>query len=315
MLPERYSLRELLNIAETSARLSVRTQYACQVVGVSEDGRFVDLIHNSLEWAACPDGDTTLINEFGQDVLCAPTKPWTLTDVPVEEPYLRGQWNIKTRPRIGDKGILSVFYHDIGALKEKGGFQAPATLRVMPIESASWRPGLPNHADVNAESEPYASDDEFEITGNDVSIKLTAPNNSDSSVNRKLDVKVGGVTLEIKVPQSGNPTVTFNAPNAAVNVTADTANINLSGNATVTAPTTTLNSNVSVNGTLNVSGATTLGATLEVTGMVQGEDFTTTTGAVLGTHTHMVSATGAFAAGAPAGPTSDPLGKVPTPSA
>ena len=299
MLPEKYSLRELLNITETNARLAVRTQYACEVVGVSPDGRFVDLIHNSLEWTACPDGDTTLINEYGQDVLCAPTKPWTLTDVPVEQPYLRGQWSIRTRPRIGDKGILSVFYHDTTALKEKGGFQAPATLRVMPIESASWRPGLPNHANVNNESEPYPSDDEWEIQGNDVSVKLTAPNDSESTADRKLDVTVGGVTLSIVVPQSGDPTVTFNAPNAAVNVTAGTANVNLTDSATITAPTTTINGNVTVDGSLEVSGAATLSATLDVTGMVTGQDFTTATGIVLGTHIHSGVMTGPNNTGTP----------------
>lgn len=264
--PIRYSSEEMLGITEINARNSVHTQYACQVVRVSEDGRFVDVVHNALEWAACPDGDVVLLNSYGQQVVCSPTKPWTLCDIPVEQAYVRGQWSIRTRPRVGDKGILSVFYHDIRSIKEKGGFQAPSTLRVMAIDSASWRPGLPNHADVNSESGTYPSDDEWEIQGNDVSLKFTAPNDADSTANRQLDVKVGGVTLSIVVPQSGNPTVTFNAPNAAVNVTADTANINLSGSATVTAPTTTLNSNVTIGGSLTVTQATTLQSTLDVTG-------------------------------------------------
>lgn len=298
-LPARLSLEQIIGMAEVSARASVRTQYACQVVRVSDDGRFVDLVHNLLEWKTCPDGDVILKNGYGQEILCAPVKPWIVTDIPVEQPYLRGQWNLRVRPRVGDKGILSVFYHDIANLKESGGFQTPAGLRTMQIDSASWRPGLPNHADVNNESGPYPSDDEWEISGNDVSLKFSAPNDSESTADRQLDVQVGGVMLEIKVPQNGDPTVTFKAPNGAVNVEAKTANINLSDSATITASTATINGDISVNGTLNVAGATTIGATLKATGMVTGQDFTTATGVVVGTHVHSGVMTGPNNTGTP----------------
>ena len=261
--PEQYSLENLLNITAIKGKVSVRTQYACQVIKVSEDGRFVDLVHNTLEWAAGADGEKVLKNSYGRDVLCSPTKPWVVTDIPVEQPYVRGQWKIRTRPKVGDRGILSVFYHDTSSLKEKGGFQAPDAIRVMAIDSASFRPGLPNHADVNAEGTPYPSDDEWELVGNGVSVKMTSPDGDSESPN-KMEVNVGSVNFTITVPQSGNPTVTFNIPDGAINVNAQTANI--------TATTTTVDGNLVVTGDIDATG--------EVTGK----------GIALSTHTHLINA-------------------------
>lgn len=290
--PARWSIDNLLETAVIKGRTSVKTQYACQVIAVSEDGRFVDVVHNNLEWQACADGDTLKINEYGKDTLCAATKPWIVCDIPVEETYERGQWKVRSRPRIGDKGILSVFYHDIKTLKDKGGFQAPDAIRVMAIDSASWRPGLPNHADVNASPE-YPSDDEWELNGNGVKIKLTSPVDGDSQSPNKMDVTVGTVQFTITVPQDGTPTVTFNAPDGAITVNAKTANVNLTDSATLTTPTTTVDGNVSITGTLSVGGAVTASSTLDVTGAITGSSTIsglgitdTTTSVTLGTHTH-----------------------------
>lgn len=269
--PTRWSQDNLLSIAAIQGKTAVHTQYACQVLSVSDDGRFVNVIHNTLEWEACADGDTIMINEFGKDVLCSPTKPWVITDVPVEETYERGQWKVRSRPRVGDKGILSVFYHDIKSLKEKGGFQAPDAIRVMAIDSASWRPGLPNHADVNADP-TYPSDDEWELNGNGVKIKLTSPVNEDSQSPNKMDVTVGTVQFTIEVPQDGTPTITFNAPDAAITVNTKTAVINADSSVTIDTPT------ASITGDLTVGGDVT--ATGEVTG----------NGIPLSTHVHLVTA-------------------------
>lgn len=290
--PARWSQDNLLSISAIQGKTAVHTQYACQVLSVSTDGRFVNVIHNTLEWEACADGDTIMINEFGKDVLCSPTKPWVITDVPVEETYERGQWKVRSRPRVGDKGILSVFYHDIKSLKEKGGFQAPDAIRVMAIDSCSWRPGLPNHADVNASPE-YPSDDEWELNGNGVKIKLTSPVDENSESPNKMDVTVGTVQFTINVPKDGTPTITFNAPDGAITVNAKTANVNLTESATLTAPTTTVSGDVSITGTLDVSGAVTASSTLDVTGAITGSSTIsgmgitdTTTQVTLGTHTH-----------------------------
>lgn len=267
--PSRWSEDNLLSIAAIMGKTSVRTQYACEVVGVSQDGRFVNVIHNTLEWETCSDGDTIMINEFGKDVLCTPTKPWVLNDIPVEETYVRGQWKVRVRPKIGDRGILSVFYHDTRSLKEKGGFQAPDAIRIMAIDSASFRPGLPNHADVNAETDPYPTDDEWELQGNGVKIKLTSPVNSDSQSPNKMEVNIGNVNFTITVPQSGDPTVVFDVPDGAISVNSKTA--------TVTAD-TTINGNLQVNGDINTTGSVT--AESEVTG----------NGIALSTHTHLAPA-------------------------
>lgn len=262
--PARWSQDNLLSIAAIQGKTAVHTQYACQVLSVSDDGRFVNVIHNTLEWEACTDGDTIMINEFGKDVLCSPTKPWVITDVPVEETYERGQWKVRVRPKVGDRGILSVFYHDIRSLKEKGGFQAPAAIRIMAIDSASFRPGLPNHADVNAETDPYPTDDEWEIKGNGVKVKFTAPVDADSQSPRQLDINVGTVNLQISVPQNGNPSIIFNAPDGAVDISAKVANVALTDSATITCPNTTLDGNLNVTGNITVGGSVT--ATGEVTG-------------------------------------------------
>ena len=288
-----YTLDTLLDQTITTARNSVKTNYAVQVVGVSEDGRFVDVAHNTLEWRACQNGDTIMRNSYNRTVVCSPTKPWIVRDVPVEEPYVRGQWQVRARPKVGDRGILSVFYHDISSLKEKGGFQAPSAIRVMAIDSASFRPGLPNHADVNAETDPYPTDDEWEIKGNGVNVKFTSPVDTDSESPNKMEVNVGNVSFTVTVPQDGDPTVVFDAPNGAVTVNAKTANVNLSESATLTTPTTTVDGNVTITGTLDVTGATSLSSTLDVTGAIMGTStitgagITDTAGGVtLGTHTH-----------------------------
>lgn len=249
-MPARWSEENLLSIAAMAGRNSVKTQFACQVVNVSEDGRFVDVMHNTLEWEACADGDTIMINEFGEDVLCSPTKPWVVRDVPVEETYERGQWKMRVRPKIGDRGILSVFYHDISSLKEKGGFQAPSAIRVMAIDSASFRPGLPNHADVNAETDTYPSDDEWELKGNGVSVKLTSPVDSDSQSPNKMEVTVGTVSLTITVPQDGDPTIVFDAPDSAVTVNSKTATIKADTSVTIDTSSTTVTGDLTVSGTI-----------------------------------------------------------------
>lgn len=287
-IPEQYSLENLLDATATKGRTSVKTQYACQVIAVSSDGRFVDLVHNTLEWQACINGDTVMRNSYGRDVLCSPVKPWIVRDIPVEETYERGQWKVRARPKVGDKGILSVFYHDIKSLKEKGGFQAPDAIRVMAIDSASWRPGLPNHADVNANPE-YPSDDEWELNGNGVKIKLTSPADENSQSPNKMDVTVGTVQFTIEVPQDGTPTVTFNAPDGAITVNTKTAVINADTSVTIDTPATT------ITGTLQVDGAITANSTLNVTGAITGastiegmgvKDTTLPPGVTLGTHTH-----------------------------
>ena len=218
---------------------------------------------------------------------------------------------MRSRPRIGDRGILSVFYHDIKSLKDKGGFQAPDAIRVMAIDSASWRPGLPNHADVNASPE-YPSDDEWELNGNGVKIKLTSPVDGDSQSPNKMDVTVGTVQFTIEVPQDGTPTVTLNAPDGAITVNAKTANVNLTQSGTVTAdtsvkidtPATTITGTLKVDGaitagsTLDVTGATTIGATLDVTGAITGSQVTA--GAIpLSTHKHGGVSSGSSTSGTP----------------
>ena len=302
--PARWSQDNLLAISAIQGKTAVHTQYACQVLSVSQDGRFVNVIHNTLEWEACADGDTIMINEFGKDVLCSPTKPWVITDVPVEETYERGQWKIRSRPRVGDKGILSVFYHDIKSLKEKGGFQAPDAIRVMAIDSCSWRPGLPNHADVNTSPE-YPNDDEWELNGNGVKIKLTSPVDDNSESPNKMDVTVGSIQFTITAPKDGTPTITFNAPDGAITVNAKTANVNLSESATLTTPTTTVSGNVSISGTLDVGGAVTTESTITATGEITGN------GIALSTHTHTVP--GAAALVPPPAPTPESGVPVPTP--
>lgn len=294
----------MANLIETNAKCGVHTQYVVKVVKVSDDGRFVSVVHCTLEWGADSESDTVMINEFDSPVAASPTKPWVVNDVPVEQPYIRGQWTIQTRPRIGDYGILSVFYHDIQSWKDNGGFQAPSAIRVHAIDSCSFRPGLPNHADVNASPE-YPSDDEWELNGNGVKIKLTSPVDEESESPNKMDVTVGTVQFTITVPKDGTPTINFNAPNGAITVNAKTANVNLTESATLTTPNTTVNGSVSITGTLDVTGAVTASSTITATGEVTGN------GIALSTHTHLAPAAAALTP--PPAPTPTTGQPIPTP--
>lgn len=294
----------MANLIETNAKCGVHTQYVVKVVKVSDDGRFVSVVHCTLEWGADSESDTVMINEFDSPVAASPTKPWVVNDVPVEQPYIRGQWTIQTRPRIGDYGILSVFYHDIQSWKDNGGFQAPSAIRVHAIDSCSFRPGLPNHADVNASPE-YPSDDEWELNGNGVKIKLTSPVDEESESPNKMDVTVGSVQFTITVPKDGTPTINFNAPNGAITVNAKTANVNLTESATLTTPNTTVNGSVSITGTLDVTGAVTASSTITATGEVTGNGIT------LSTHTHLAPAAAALTP--PPAPTPATGQPIPTP--
>lgn len=279
-----YTLNNLLDQTVTTARNSVKTQYACQVLAVSEDGRFVDVAHNTLEWRACPNGETIMRNSYNREIVCSPTKPWIIRDVPVEETYERGQWKVRVRPKVGDRGILSVFYHDISSLKEKGGFQAPDAIRVMAIDSASFRPGLPNHADVNAETEAYPTDDEWELNGNGVKIKLTSPVDENSESPNKMDITVGSVQFTITVPKDGDPVVNFNAPNGAITVNTKTAVVNAIESVKIDTPATT------ITGTLQVDGAVTTGSTITSgADITSGGDVITSDGTSLDNHTHTFS--------------------------
>lgn len=274
-------LSNLLNINKLDTRASINTQYVVMVVKVSEDGRFVSVVDCTLEWKANPNGDTFMLNSYNKSIRCSKIKPWVINDVPVEQPYVRGQWKINTRPRVGDYGILSVFYHDIDSWKQKGGFQAPSAIRIHALDSCSFRPGLPNHADVDAEQEAYPSDDEWEIKGNGVNIKFTSPVDENSESPNKMQVNVGTVSFTIEVPKDGNPTVVLNIPD---------------GSMTVNVPTSTINSDVTINGTLTTSSTIQSGADI-----TSGGDVITAAGNTLDTHVHQV--TGAAALVPPPAPT------------
>lgn len=271
----------MANLIETNAKCGVHTQYVVKVVKVSEDGRFVSVVHCTLEWGADSESDTVMINEFASPVAASPTKPWVVNDVPVEQPYIRGQWTIQTRPRIGDYGILSVFYHDIQSWKDNGGFQAPSAIRIHAIDSCSFRPGLPNHADVDAETEAYTTDDEWELKGNGVKIKLTSPVDENSESPNKMDVTVGSVQFTITVPKNGTPSINFNAPNGAITVNTKTAVVNATESVKIDTPATT------ITGTLQVNGAVTTGSTIQSGGdITSGGDVMTSDGTSLDNHTH-----------------------------
>lgn len=253
-------------VTANKAKVGVHTQYVVKVVKVSENGRFVDVIHCTLEWQAGIDGESIMLNELGFPVLASPTKPWIINDVPVEQPYLRGQWKLNARPRVGDYGVLSVFYHDIESWKRNGGFQAPEAIRIHALDSCSFRPGLPNHADVGAEEEgSYPTDDKMEIKGNGVSLSLSSSNNEEAKVDNLVEiksgadvnislktpgyedsesdkevlVKVGSISISIKVPHEGDPVMDINCP--TLNITGD---VNVTG--TVTADTDVIGGGVSL---------------------------------------------------------------------
>lgn len=227
------SLLKLFETAKIAGKLEVCTNYVVKVLNVSEDGKYVDVMHCNLEWQADPSSKNILLNSFLEEIACSPKKPWVIHDVPVEK-HEYGDFKIRIRPRKGDVGKMSVYYHDISSLKREGGFQAPDIINVHSLLSCTYHPmGEIGHPQNNTEQEssPYPADGVFEIRSPNTSI--VANNNT-----KQIQITAGSVVITIDGNGSG---ININAPETlsinakTANITADTATITTSGATTINA--------------------------------------------------------------------------------
>lgn len=290
----RNTIDQRLATATVDAQLSVMTHFIYTVIKVSDDGKFVDLVHNSLEWEECIDGDSLQVSPYGRVIKCSPKKPDVLFDVPVKQ-YREGDFHIRKRPKVGDVGYIEVFYQDIGTWKENGGFQAPQSINIMAKNSCVFVNGLIAHNEdedilppqnilqikgrttlfemqdaVKSESEEEASVPS-KITAkitDDCKVELVAPVDSELDTAKQAVVTIGNVTLSIVVPKEGDPIVELEASNANVSVNSKTATVTTTNGISMVGDT-------SITGNLNISGTTTS------VGDVIGA------GISLSTHTHM----------------------------
>lgn len=273
------SFLRFFETAKIAGKLEVNTTFVVKVLKVSDDGKYVDVMHCTLEWKEDPSSTTILQNSFLEEVACTPTKPWVIHDVPVEK-HEYGNFKMRVRPKVGDVGKMTVYYHDISSLKREGGFQAPDIINVHSLLSCTYHPmgeiGHPQN-DAQEQSDPYPADGVFEITGGRTKIQMTDGVDSKPA---KTVITVGTVSLTITDDGSGAPTVVLTAPDGALTVNCKTATVNADASATINTPTTSISGDVSVGGNLSVSGDATVGATLTAATDVVGG------GVSLKTHTH-----------------------------
>lgn len=258
------NIDQLLATASIDAKLSVNTHFLYTVAKVSEDGKFVDLISNTLEWTPCTNGDVVMTNAYGEEVLCSPNVPDVLFDIPVKQ-YKEGDFHIRKRPKVGDVGYIEVFYQDIGTWKDNGGFQAPQSINIMDKNSCVFVNGLIAHNEdedvlppqnvmqikgrtTTIEMQDATPEDqetgttatEAKITakiGDNYKIELSTPSDSGLENPSVATIKVGTTVLTLTVPTEGDATVTL---------TTDKLNITAEKGVTITGDTT-------ITGDLNVS--------------------------------------------------------------
>lgn len=293
------SIEQLLADTQIDAKLSVKTHFLYTVINVSENGKFVDLIENTLRWTECTDGDVFMTDPYGNDILCSPKKPEIIFDIPVKQ-YKEGDFHIRKRPKVGDVGYIEVFYDDISTWKDNGGFQAPQSINIMDKNSCVFVNGLIAHNEDSDSLPPQnilqikGRTTEFEmqdavipdqvqgIEGQEAKItakigdnfKIELSNVSDSTLQNPSVAKItlGTTILTLSVPLEGDASVTLeNGGN--VSVSCKTATITTTDGVSITG-------NTSITGDVNVSGTVT--ATTDCVGG----------GISLKGHTHPVPGTG-----------------------
>lgn len=227
------SLLKLFETAKIAGKIEVQTTYVVKVLNVSADGQYVDVMHCNLEWQADPSSKNILQNSFLEEIACSPKKPWVIHDVPVER-HEYGVFKMRVRPKRGDVGKMTVYYHDIASLKRLGGFQAPDIINIHSLLSCTYHPmGEIGHPQVASgeQSNPYPQDGIFEIVSPNT--KIVANDNT-----KQVQITAGSVVITIDGNGSG---ISINAPETlsinakTANITAETATLTTSGATTISA--------------------------------------------------------------------------------
>ena len=277
-----------LQIASKTGSLMVNTHHIYQVVRVSDNGKFVDIVNCNLVWRLDEYSEQYVINSYGRAIPASPAEPEIIYDVPVKQ-YREGDFQIRKRPKVGDIGYIECFYQDISSWKKEGGIITPISINIHDIESCVFVNGLVSHKEdddvlpaqnifqlkgrttlfelqdatvKNEETQEEAMPSKItaKITDN-TKIEIIDPADSGLEIPQSASLTIGSVNINIEIPKEGDPVININAGTSIINASAKTLNATISDGANIT-------SNVTITGDLTVSG--------EVTGK----------GIALSTHTH-----------------------------
>jgi phage baseplate assembly protein gpV len=222
--------------------------------------------------------------------------PGILVDIPYRV-RRNGQFRDMVCPAVGDIGTYTPTYEDMRRWFESGEkVVVPSTMRMTTFHGTGVWEGYIQH---DKDTQPdYPVDNQTRIIkSNRMTVTITDPldENNQPTETESVTVAMTGITLTV----NANGTITLDAPNAACNVNCKTASLSASESVSVDTPNTSFTGNISVDGTANIQGATTLGATLSVTGNATAAEFTTTAGIGLSTHKHGGVTPGQGATGTP----------------
>lgn len=276
------SLEERLEVSEVSSAMRVSTHDIYQVMNVSEDGRFVDIINTCLVWKEDDTSEAVVLNQFNIPVQASPVKPTPIFDVPVKQ-FKEGDLIISKRPKVGDVGYVEFMYQDIGTWKAEGGFQAPMSINIHDRSSCVFVNGVPNHKESDAD--PLPAENITQIKTKDISIEWQ--DTTDDESESHIKVKNGNIEYELKEVNGDNGienTVTFKTKNVTFQIvdTADGANVTMSipDNMTITAK------KFIVNGETEFNGNSTLNGDNTTTGKITASDDVLGGGISLKDHSH-----------------------------
>lgn len=274
--------KELSDAIVAQAIEQIKTMSIWRVVAVNPNQTVniecccLDVVHDAL-------GDLVMNSPFYGIRRYAPFAPGILVDIPYRVSR-NGQFRDMVCPAVGDVGTYTPTYEDMRRWFESGekiAVQSP--LRMTAFHGTGVWEGYIQH---DKDTQPdYPVDNQTRIIkSNRITVTITDPldENNQPTETESVTVAMTGITLTV----NANGTITLNAPDASCNVNCKTASLAASDSVSVDTPNTSFTGNISVDGTANIKGATTLGATLSVTGNATAAEFATTAGIGLSTHKH-----------------------------
>ena len=274
--------QQIINAAVARAIDKIKTMSIWKVVKVNQNQTvnieccFLDVIQDVL-------GELTMLSREEGLGQYSPFDRGILVDIPYRV-RRNGQFRDMVCPAVGDVGTYTPTYEDMRRWFESGQkVVVPSTMRMTTFHGTGVWEGYVQH---DKDTQPdYPVDNQTRIIkSNRITVTITDPldANNQPVETESVTVAMTGITLTV----NANGTITLNAPDASCNVNCKTASLAASGSVSVDTPNTSFTGNISVDGTANIKGATTLGATLSVTGNATAAEFATTAGIGLSTHKH-----------------------------
>lgn len=287
--------QQIINAAVARAVDKIKTMSIWKVVKVNPNQTvnieccFLDVIQDVL-------GELTMLSREEGLGQYSPFDRGVLVDIPYRV-RRNGQFRDMVCPAVGDVGTYTPTYEDMRRWFESGEkVVVPSTMRMTTFHGTGVWEGYIQH---DKDTQPdYPVDNQTRIIkSNRMTVTITDPldENNQPTGTESVTVAMTGITLTV----NADGTITLDAPSAACTVNCKTASLSASESVSVDTPNTSFTGNISVDGTANIQGATTLGATLSVTGNATAAEFATTAGIGLSTHRHVGVTPGQGTTGTP----------------